>query len=60
MYFSTKLKKNPLSTLRDINSTIGTPQGYGSLATDFQEKMGGLWTSRMIYDKQEEYNKLIF
>lgn len=49
-----------LSTLRDINSTIGTPQGYGSLATDFQEKMGGLWTSRMIYDKQEEYIKLIF
>lgn len=49
-----------LSTLRDINSTIGTPQGYGPLATDFQEKMGGLWNSQLLYDKQEEYIKLIF
>lgn len=49
-----------LSTLKDINSTIGSPKGYGPLATAFQEKMDGLWTSRMIYDKQEEYIKLIF
>lgn len=49
-----------LSTLKDINSTIGTPKGYGPLATAFQEKMSGLWTSRMVYDKQEEYIKLIF
>lgn len=49
-----------LSTLKDINSTIGSPKGYGPLAAAFQEKMSGLWTSRMIYDKQEEYIKLIF
>lgn len=49
-----------LGTLKDINSTIGTPKGYGPLATAFQEKMDGLWTSWMIYEKQEEYIKLIF
>lgn len=49
-----------LSTLKDINSTIGSPKGYGPLAAAFQEKMGSLWTSCMVYDKQEEYIKLIF
>lgn len=56
----THLAHLTLITLKDINSTIGTPKGYGPLATAFQEKMDGLWTSRMIYDKQESYIKLLF
>ena len=49
-----------LGTLKDIDSTIGTPKGYGPLAAGFQERMAGLWTSQMIYDKQESYIKLLF
>ena len=52
---------NPtLGTLKDIDSTIGTPKGYGPLATDFQNRMANLWTSRTIYQKQEAYIKLLF
>ena len=49
-----------LCTLKSVNSTIGSPQGYGPLAAGFQERMAGLWTSQMIYDKQESYIKLLF
>ena len=52
---------NPtLGTLKDIDSTIGTPKGYGPLAADFQNRMANLWTSRTIYQKQEAYIKLLF
>lgn len=49
-----------LETLKDINSTIGTPKKYGLLATAFQEKMNSIWTSKWIYDKQEGYINLLF
>lgn len=49
-----------LGILKSIESTIGTPKGYGPLATDFQNRMAGLWTSKMVYDKQEKYIRLLF
>lgn len=49
-----------LGTLKAINDTIGTPQGYGQLATDFQERMKGIWTSQNVFEKQVEHIKLIF
>mgnify|MGYP004442844097 CR=1 FL=1 len=52
---------NPtLGVLKDIRSTIGTPKGYGPLAEDFAERMSKIWTSWMVYDKQESYIKLLF
>ena len=55
-----RLAHPTLGTLKDIDSTIGTPKGYGPLAAGFHERMAGLWTSQMIYDKQESYIKLLF
>lgn len=54
------LNRLSLGILNDINSTIGTPKGYGPLAGAFQEQMEGIWNSPMIYDKQEAYIKLVF
>ena len=30
------------------------------MAEDFQNRMAGIWTSQMVYDRQEEYIRLIF
>lgn len=49
-----------LGVLKDINSTIGTPKGYGPLAADFESRMAGIWTSRMVCEKQEGYIRLLF
>ncbi len=54
------LHRLTLGTLKDINSTIGTPKGYGPLADDFSSRMENIWTSKIIYDKQEGYIKLLF
>lgn len=54
------LGRPTLGVLKNIDSTIGSPMGYGPLAEDFQNRMAGLWTSRMVYDKQEKYIRLIF
>ena len=54
------LDRPTLGVLKNINSTIGTPKGYGPLAEDFQNRMAGLWTSQMVYDRQEKYIRLIF
>ena len=55
-----KLDRPTLGVLKTINSTIGTPKGYGPLAEDFQNRMAKLWTSKMVCDKQEKYIRLIF
>lgn len=55
-----RIDHSTLGTMKDIYSTIGTPKGYGPFAAAFKEKMDGLWNSRMIYDKQESYIKLLF
>lgn len=49
-----------MGTLKNINSTIGTPKGYGPLAADFQDRMSEIWTSKMVYEKQEAYIRLLF
>ena len=49
-----------MGTLKNINSTIGTPKGYGPLAVDFQNRMSEIWTSKMVYEKQEAYIRLLF
>jgi len=54
------LHKPTILTLKNINSTIGTPKGYGPLAEDFGARMANLWTSDLVYEKQEEYIKLLF
>lgn len=54
------LDRPTLGVLRNIDSTIGTPKGYGQLAENFHNRMAGLWTSQMVYDRQEEYIHLIF
>lgn len=54
------LHRPTLAILANINSTIGSPKGFGPLATAFKEKMAHLWTSQMVYDRQEEYIKLLF
>ena len=54
------LSRPTLGVLKNINSTIGTPKGYGPLAEDFQNRMAGLWTSKMVYRKQETYIRLLF
>lgn len=52
---------NPtIGILKIINSTIGCPKGYGQLAVDFQNRMKGLWTSKMLYEKQDTYIRLMF
>ena len=48
------------ATLKDINSTIGTPLGYGPLAEAFANRMAKIWTSKAVCDKQESYIKLLF
>lgn len=55
-----QLRYPTIKNLRDINSTIGIPKGYGPLAESFHERMAGLWTSKLVYDKQEKYIELIF
>lgn len=55
-----RLDRPTLGILKNIDSTIGSPKGYGPLAEDFQNRMAGLWTSRMVYDRQEKYIRLIF
>lgn len=47
-------------TLKDINSTIGTPKKYGPLAEHFSGKMANLWSSKSVYLKEEKYIKLLF
>lgn len=54
------LDRQTLGVLKSIDSTIGSPKGYGPLAEDFQNRMAGIWTSQMVYDRQEEYIRLIF
>ena len=54
------LHRPTLAVLKDINSTIGTPKGYGPLAEDFADRMANIWTSKTVYDKQESYIKLLF
>lgn len=54
------LDRPTLGILKNIDSTIGSPKGYGPLAEDFQNRMAGLWTSQMVYDRQEKYIRLIF
>lgn len=54
------LDRPTLGILKNIDSTIGSPKGYGPLTEDFQNHMAGLWTSRMVYDRQEKYIRLIF
>lgn len=49
-----------LSTLKNIHSTIGTPQNWGELADNFKEQMDGLWLSQLIYEKEEPYIELLF
>lgn len=49
-----------IGTLKDINSTIGTPNGYGPLAENFAIRMANLWTSKRVYEKQEGYIRLLF
>lgn len=52
---------NPtIATYNNIDTTIGTPKGYGPLAADFKDKFPKLWTSQQIYQKQEKYIKLLF
>lgn len=55
-----RLDRPTLGILKNIDSSIGSPKGYGPLAEDFQNRMAGLWTSRMVYDRQEKYIRLIF
>lgn len=55
-----RLDRPTLGILKNIDSTIGSPKGYGPLAEDFQNRMAGLWTSQMVYDRQEKYIRLIF
>lgn len=55
-----RLDRPTLGILKNIDSTIRSPKGYGPLAEDFQNRMAGLWTSRMVYDRQEKYIRLIF
>lgn len=55
-----RLDRPTLGILKNIDSTIGSPKGYGLLAEDFQNRMARLWTSRMVYDRQEKYIRLIF
>lgn len=54
------LNSPSLGVLRNIDSTIGSPKGYGMLAENFHNRMAGIWTSQMVYDKQEKYIRLIF
>lgn len=54
------LNSPSLGVLRNIDSTIGSPKGYGMLAENFHNRMAGIWTSQMAYDKQEKYIRLIF
>lgn len=54
------LNSPSLGVLRNIDSTIGSPKGYGMLAENFHNRMVGIWTSQMVYDKQEKYIRLIF
>lgn len=52
---------NPtISTLKKINDTIGTPKKYGPLATAFEDKFANIWSSELVYKKQESYIKLLF
>ncbi len=55
-----RLHKPTLGTLKDIDSTIGTPKGYGPKADEFHNQMAYLWTSQAVYDRQERYIKLLF
>lgn len=54
------LHQPTMSILTDINSTIGTPMGFGKLAEEFRNKMANIWSSQEIFDKQESYIKLLF
>ena len=49
-----------LGVLLDIASTIGTPKGYGELAQGFEKRIANVWASKMVYDKQEPYIRLLF
>ena len=49
-----------MGILKNINSTIGTPKGYGPQAADFQDRMSEIWISKMVYEKQEPYIRLLF
>lgn len=54
------LHKPTILTLKNIKSTIGTPQGYGPLAEDFETRISNLWSSDLVYYKQKSYIKLLF
>lgn len=54
------LHKPTIGLLKDIAGTIGTPKGYGPLADAFEQYMTSIWTSRVIYTKQEKYIRTIF
>lgn len=54
------LHEPTIRTLKDINSTIGTPKKYGPLAENFSGKMTNLWSSESVYLKEEKYIKLLF
>lgn len=54
------IHKPSIATLKEINSTIGTPKKYGPLAVSFQERMVDIWSSKMVYDKQEQHIHLMF
>lgn len=54
------LHKPTVGLLRAIGNTIGTPKGYGPLAEAFEQYVTNIWTSGMIYSKQERYIRILF
>ena len=54
------LHKPTIGLLKAIAGTIGTPKGYGPLAEAFEQHMANIWTSGMIYSKQERYIRILF
>lgn len=53
--------QNPtIAGLIKIASTIGIPKKFGPLAADFADRMEGVWSSELVYQKQETYIKLLF
>ena len=54
------LHKPTIGLLKAISDTIGTPKGFGPLAESFKQHMAGVWTSGMLYRKQEEYINILF
>lgn len=54
------LHKPTMGLLKAIADTIGTPKGYGPLAESFEQHMASIWTSGMLYRKQERYINILF